>query len=117
MSKWLKIIVLFTVISPFGVKSQDIMNENSFFECDQAFEITFPLSVKNDQTVFYQYEEQFAFWYRFKTDVDQEIKLELAPLDSNSRYGIFVYETSGKNLCSQVFNGKVKPLKEALLNK
>jgi len=117
MSKWLNIIFLFIVISPLGVKSQDVVNENSFFECNQAFEITFPLSVKNDQTVFYQYEEQFAFWYRFKTDVDQEIKLELAPLDSNSRYAIFVYETAGKNLCSQVFNGKVKPLKEALLNK
>jgi len=117
MSKWLKIGLLFFVISPLGVKAQGFVNENSFFECDQAFEITFPLSVKNDQTVFYQYEEQFAFWYRFKTDVDQEIQLELAPLDSNSRYAVFVYETSGENLCSQVFNGKVKPLKDALLNK
>jgi outer membrane protein OmpA-like peptidoglycan-associated protein len=117
LRSWFKIALLFLGFYGMSAQAQDFVNENSYFECDQAFEIGWPLSIKNDPTVFYQYEEQFSFWYRFKTTVAEEITFELTSLDSNSVYTVFVYETSGKNLCSKVFNAKVKPLKETLLNK
>ncbi|PCI94493.1 MAG: hypothetical protein COB15_13940 [Flavobacteriales bacterium] len=111
------ILFVVALLFPITYQAQDFINENSYFECDKAFEITLPLTIKNNQTVFYQYEEQFSFWYKFSSLNDEVVHFEISPLDSNSRYNVFVYENDGGSLCHKVFNGKIKPLKDQLLDK
>jgi len=113
----LKILPLLLLFCSSITKAQDFINENSFFECDQAFEINLPLNIKNNQTVFYQYEEQFSFWYKFKSVTSQTINFELTALDSNDSYTVFVYKNGNGSFCEKVFNGKIKPLKDQLVNK
>lgn len=117
----LKILIkIFLILLFFGTvksKAQNFINENSVFECDKAFPISFPLQIKNDQTVFYQYEEQFSFWYKFESRQEEIINFQLSSIDDNDRYTVFVYEYSGDDFCYAVFNQKIKPLKERLINK
>lgn len=113
----LKILLILLVLGAFNSKAQNFINENSVFECDKAFPISFPLQIKNDQTVFYQYEEQFSFWYKFESQQEEAINFQLSSIDNNDRYTVFVYEYSGDNFCHAVFNQKIKPLKERLIDK
>jgi outer membrane protein OmpA-like peptidoglycan-associated protein len=117
LTKCYYLLFIVVILFPIQHKAQDFINENSWFECDQAFKIELPLQVKNDPTVFYQYEEQFSFWYQFSSQKEELISFELTALDSNSKYTVFVYENEGGSLCHQVFNGKNKPLKDHRINK
>jgi outer membrane protein OmpA-like peptidoglycan-associated protein len=112
-----KILFLLIIFFPFNSNSQNFINENSVFECDKAFPISFPLQIKNDQTVFYQYEEQFSFWYKFNSQKDEPINFQLSSIDDNDRYTVFVYEYNEDDFCFAVFNQKIKPLKERLIDK
>jgi outer membrane protein OmpA-like peptidoglycan-associated protein len=117
LKKCFPLLFIVTLLFPIQYKAQDFINENSLFECDQAFEIGIPLKVKNNPTVFYQYEEQFSFWYKFSSQSDEVVSVELSALDTNSKYSVFVYENEGGSLCTQIFNGKNKPLKNQLIDK
>lgn len=99
------------------MSAQNFINENSVFECDQAFTLDVPLTLNTNPTVFYQYEEQFSFWYKLKAKSTAEVKIELSAINPKDGYTILAFEYNEGDFCSQVFNQKVKPLKGQLKEK
>jgi outer membrane protein OmpA-like peptidoglycan-associated protein/thioredoxin-related protein len=107
-------LFLFFCCTSSQLEAQNFINENSLFECDQAFSIELPLTLKNNPTVFYQYEEQFSFWYKLKAQSAAEVNIELRALNKEDRYTVLAFEYNRGDFCSQVFNKKIKPLKTQL---
>lgn len=107
MKYFLTIIIIFSFI--FSVKGQEQLPD-----CTNPQEVN--LSVyntfsKNDslESIYYQEEDTYTFWYKLTVDGDGEIKYTLQKLNSNDEYEVVYYEYNGNNFCNDLMQQKVKP--------
>ena len=107
MNYFLTIIIIFSFI--FSVKGQEQLPD-----CTNPQEVK--LSVyntfsKNDslESIYYQEEDTYTFWYKLTVDGNGEIKYTLQKLNSNDEYEVVYYEYNGNNFCNDLMQQKVKP--------
>ena len=113
MKCFLTVIIIFSFV--FSVKGQEQLPD-----CTNPQEVK--LSVyntfsKNDslETIYYQEEDTYTFWYKLTVDGDGEIKYSLQKLNSDDEYEVVYYEYNGNNFCNDLMQQKVKPKSKPIL--
>jgi outer membrane protein OmpA-like peptidoglycan-associated protein len=101
------VIIAFSFV--FSIKGQEQLPD-----CTNPQEVK--LSVyntfsKNDslESIYYQEEDTYTFWYKLTVDGDGEIKYTLQKLNSDDEYEVVYYEYNGNNFCNDLMQQKVKP--------
>lgn len=112
MKCFLTIIIIFSFA--FSIKGQGQLPD-----CTNSQEVK--LSVyntfsKNDslESIYYQEEDTYTFWYKLTADGDGEIKYTLKKLNSDDEYEVVYYEYNGNNFCNDLMKQKVKPKSDSV---
>lgn len=67
------------------------------------------------ETIYYQEEDTYTFWYKLTVDGDGEIMYTLRKFDSDDEYEVMYYEYKGRNFCNDLMKQKVKPKSGSVL--
>ena len=107
MKYFLAVIIIFS--STFSVKGQEQLPD-----CTNPQKVK--LSVyntfsKNDslESIYYQEEDTYTFWYKLTVDGEGEIKYTLQKLNDDDEYEVMYYKYNGNNFCNDLMQKKVKP--------
>lgn len=87
------------------------------FDCNYSKAITVPfnysenqVSVKPqlNQTVFYNYRDQYTFWYRITAKKNGKLNFQVAAVDNSDSYVVYVYQYNNTDFCNKLYNRKIK---------
>ncbi|MBQ21214.1 MAG: hypothetical protein CMD31_10695 [Flavobacteriales bacterium] len=112
MKCYLAAIIIFSLA--FSVKGQEQLPD-----CTNPQEVK--LSVyntfsKNDslESIYYQEEDTYTFWYKLTVDGEGEIKYTLQKLNDDDEYEVMYYKYNGNNFCNDLMQKKVKPKSDSV---
>ncbi len=95
------------------------LGELDRFDCTYSKEITLPFnyseskSIVNpqlNQVIFYSYRDQFTYWYKITSKIDDKINFKVSAINDSDSYVIFVYQYNNLDFCSQLYVQKIKPI-------
>jgi outer membrane protein OmpA-like peptidoglycan-associated protein len=64
-----------------------------------------------DQTVFYNFREQFSYWYKLIVRENITIRFRISALNDSDSYSVYMYQYNLGDVCEKVYDQKIKPLK------
>ena len=64
-----------------------------------------------DQTVFYNYREQFSYWYKILAKENGTLSFYAKPINDSDEYVVYVYQYNENDFCERVYDHKVRELK------
>lgn len=95
------------------------LGELDRFDCIYSKEITLPFNYSEsksivkpqlNQVVFYSYRDQFTYWYKITSKIDDKINFKVSAINDSDSYVIFVYQYNSHDFCSQLYAQKIKPI-------
>ena len=101
-----------------GSNAQVIEGAN---DCTYAKEIVVPFNYSDNtvnkpkhnlnQTVFYNYRDQFSYWYKIVVKDDATLKFKVKPVNDSDEFVVYVYQYNSADFCDKIYNQKIKPAK------
>lgn len=61
------------------------------------------------ETIYYQEDDSYTFWYKLTVDGPEDIMYTLRKFDRDDEYEVMYYEYKGRNFCNDLMKQKVKP--------
>ena len=89
------------VIVPFGSSDANAVNKSK--------------SLLN-QTVFYNYRDQFSYWYKIVVKDNTILRFKINPVNDSDEYVVYVYQYNETDFCDKVYYHKIKPVKPSFFN-
>ncbi len=103
------------------VCSAQIIEGNN--DCTYAKEIIIPFNYSENgtaktkhnlnQTVFYNYRDQFSYWYKIIVKDNATLKFKVKPVNDSDEYAVYVYQYNAADFCDKIYNQKIKPVKSS----
>ena len=122
MSRWFFFISLFFVAHRGVTQTNEGNND-----CTYAKEIRVPFSSADkekpavkpllNQTVFYNYRDQFSFWYKILVKENSTISFSIKPINDSDEYAVYVYQYDAADFCTKVYYQKWEPMKASFFTK
>ncbi len=109
---------IFLAISIYTTHAQANEGTN---DCTYAKEIIIPFNYSEsgkpttkhnlNQTVFYNYRDQFSFWYKIVVKDNAMLKFKVKPVNDSDEYAVYVYQYNEKDFCDKIYKQKIRPAK------
>jgi outer membrane protein OmpA-like peptidoglycan-associated protein len=64
-----------------------------------------------NQTMFYNYRDQFSFWYKIVVKDNATLSFKIKPINDSDEYAVYVYQYNEKDFCDKVYYQKVRSVK------
>jgi len=90
-------------------------------DCTYAKEIIIPFNYAENgtvkakhnlnQTVFYNYREQFSYWYKIVVKDNAALKFKVKPINDSDEYAVYFYQYNSTDFCDKIYNQKIRPVK------
>jgi len=90
-------------------------------DCTFAKEVVVPFTYSSNgapvekpvlnQTVFYNYREQFSYWYKIAVKENSKVSFQVKAINDSDEYVIYVYQYNMPDFCEKVFDQKIRELK------
>jgi outer membrane protein OmpA-like peptidoglycan-associated protein len=112
-----KIFIAFCLLFTSDLFGQ--LGELERFDCTYSKEITLPFNYSEtksivkpqlNQVVFYSYRDQFTYWYKITSKIDDKVNFKVSAINDSDSYAIFVYQYNSVDFCSQLYTQKIKPI-------
>lgn len=95
-------------------------------DCTYAKEIVVPFSWSEkgvtaeppmlNQTVFYNYREQFSYWYKVLAKADGKVSFHVKAINDSDEYALYVYQYNEADFCDKIYAQKIRELKPAFFS-
>jgi len=66
-----------------------------------------------NQTVFYNYRDQFSYWYKIVVKDNATLKFKVKPINDSDEYVVYVYQYNTADFCDKIYNQKIRPVKSS----
>jgi outer membrane protein OmpA-like peptidoglycan-associated protein len=106
------------IIGVVVVKAQTIEGNN---DCTYGKEIIIPFNYSDNgatktkhhlnQTVFYNYRDQFSYWYKIIAKENTTLKFKINPINDSDEYAVYVYQYNSTDFCEKIYYKKLKSVK------
>jgi len=93
-------------------------------DCTFAKEVVVPFTYSSNgapvekpmlnQTVFYNYREQFSYWYKIVVMENSKISFQVKAINDSDEYAIYVYQYNMPDFCKKIVDQKIRELKPSL---
>jgi outer membrane protein OmpA-like peptidoglycan-associated protein len=93
-------------------------------DCTYAKEIIVPFSWREsgaadekpmlDQTVFYNYREQFSYWYKILAKETGTLSFYAKAINDSDEYVLYVYQYNEADFCDKIYDQKIRALKPSV---
>lgn len=64
-----------------------------------------------NQTVFYNYREQFSYWYKILAKESGTLSFYVKPINDSDEYVVYVYQYNESDFCEKVYDLRIRELK------
>jgi len=112
------LFLLCFIVGVISIEAQTIEGDN---DCTYSKEIIVPFNYLDNavtktmhhlnQTVFYNYRDQFSYWYKVIAKEDAILKFKVNPINDSDEYVVYVYQYNGKDFCDKVYYKKIRAVK------